>query len=85
MNLKSGVIKKLCTDRQFGFISPEGGGLDVFFHVSCYTGDVPFPSLKPGDRVLYKDEVREYRNERRVKATFVQYTSTRQNDDKASA
>ena len=71
--LKIGKIKKLCPDRQFGFISPVGGGLDVFFHVSCYTGDVPFPQLKCGDMVRYQDEVRDYRGEKRVKATFVQY------------
>ncbi len=47
-----GVIKKL-TDRGFGFISPEGGEKDLFFH-SNELVDVNFDELKEGDAVTFE-------------------------------
>jgi CspA family cold shock protein len=47
-----GTIKRLVADKGFGFISPEGGDKDVFFHSTGLQG-VEFPSLKEGDVVTF--------------------------------
>ncbi len=46
-----GTIKKL-TDKNFGFITPEDGGKDVFFHASELEG-VDFSELAEGDAVTF--------------------------------
>ena len=50
----NGTIKKL-TDKNFGFITPEDGGKDLFFHDSGLVG-VEFSELKEGDAVTYDVE-----------------------------
>ncbi len=50
----NGTIKTL-TDRGFGFITPEGGDKDVFFHSSALTG-VEFDALNVGDSVTFDTE-----------------------------
>ena len=52
--MAQGTIKTI-TDRGFGFIRPEGGGEDVFFHRSALA-DVAFEQLRQGDRVSYQAE-----------------------------
>lgn len=53
--MAQGTIKKLVTDRGFGFIVPDGeaaGGKDLFFH----RNDVQSPSydaLREGQQVTY--------------------------------
>lgn len=47
-----GIIKKL-TDKGFGFITPIGGGNDVFFHASKVEG-VKFPELHEGEEVEFE-------------------------------
>jgi len=49
--MPQGVIKKIVSDRGFGFISGEGGA-DVFFHHSSVT-EGPFDDLKEGQTVDY--------------------------------
>jgi cold shock protein len=57
-----GVIKKIVSDRGFGFISADRG--DVFFHVtSCV--DVRFDDLQVGQTVEY--ELDREGNEQRAK------------------
>lgn len=51
----NGVIKKL-TDRGFGFITPEGGAKDIFFHSKNLVG-VEFDSLREGDAVSFDEEM----------------------------
>ena len=48
-----GTIKKL-TDKNFGFISQEGGD-DLFFHANSLVG-VSFSELREGDAVTFEVE-----------------------------
>ena len=50
----NGTIKTL-TEKGFGFITPEGGEKDVFFHNSALVG-VMFNDLKVGDAVTFDTE-----------------------------
>lgn len=50
-----GTIKTLIADKHFGFITPEDGSKDVFFHESGLQG-VQFSELKAGDVVSYDEE-----------------------------
>jgi CspA family cold shock protein len=52
--MTTGTIKTV-TDRGFGFIQPENGYEDVFFHRSALR-DVSFEQLRRGDRVTYTAE-----------------------------
>ncbi|QDV23740.1 cold-shock protein [Aureliella helgolandensis] len=45
-----GVIKKLVTDKGFGFLKADGG--EIFFHHSAVQG-VPFESLREGQSVSF--------------------------------
>jgi len=47
-----GTIKKK-TDKGFGFITPEDGGKDVFFHSNSLV-DVTFDELQEGDAVSFE-------------------------------
>ena len=51
--MPQGTIKKLVTDRGFGFIEGQGG--DVFFHHSVVEG-TSFEALHEGQAVEYEDE-----------------------------
>ncbi len=48
-----GSIKTLVSEKGFGFITPEDGGKDVFFHSTELLG-VQFDSLKVGDAVSFE-------------------------------
>lgn len=47
-----GTIKKL-TDKNFGFITPEDGGKDLFFHANELV-DVRFEELREGEAVSFE-------------------------------
>lgn len=49
-----GTIKTL-TEKGFGFITPEDGGKDLFFHTSALV-DVRFNELAVGDKVSFETE-----------------------------
>lgn len=49
----NGTIKKLITDKGFGFISREGEAKDLFFHSNELIG-VTFDELKEGDAVTFE-------------------------------
>lgn len=51
----NGVIKKLVSDKGFGFISVEGQEKDLFFHSNSLV-DVQFADLKEGDKVTFEVE-----------------------------
>ncbi|MDD2566280.1 MAG: cold shock domain-containing protein [Candidatus Gracilibacteria bacterium] len=49
-----GVIKKKVMDKGFGFISPDNGGEDLFFHFSAIEGGVnTFESVEAGQKVEF--------------------------------
>jgi CspA family cold shock protein len=50
----TGVIKKIM-DKGFGFISPQEGGKDIFFHSNSLVG-VQFDELREGDAVSFETE-----------------------------
>ncbi len=50
----TGVIKKL-TEKGFGFITSEGLGKDLFFHMNSLV-DVRFDDLQEGDNVSFDTE-----------------------------
>ena len=49
--MDTGTIKTV-TDRGFGFIQPENGREDVFFHRSALV-DASFEQLRQGDHVTF--------------------------------
>jgi len=53
-----GTIKKIVADKNFGFISQEGGAKDVFFHKDKLEG-VNFEDLREGDTVSFEIEETE--------------------------
>ena len=50
--MSKGTIKRLVSDKGFGFIQDEGGG-ELFFHRSSVTG-ATFEELKEGQAVGYE-------------------------------
>jgi CspA family cold shock protein len=54
--MAEGRIKWLHADRGFGFIAPDGGGRQVFFHASAVEGR-SFEDLREGQRVEYEQGV----------------------------
>jgi cold shock protein len=48
-----GEIKRLSSDRGFGFIRPDGEKDDLFFHSSAVQG-AGFDSLREGQRVEFE-------------------------------
>ena len=48
-----GTIARL-TDRGFGFITPENGEKDLFFHARSLVDGVEYDSLKEGDAVTFE-------------------------------
>ncbi len=51
----NGVIKKLVSDKGFGFIAVEGQPKDLFFHMNSCSG-VSFDELREGDQVSFETE-----------------------------
>lgn len=53
-----GTIKTVIAEKHFGFITPEDGSKDVFFHESGLQG-IQFSELKSGDVVNFDVEQSE--------------------------
>jgi CspA family cold shock protein len=49
-----GTIKKIVRDKGFGFIVPDDGSDDVFFHRSKLAPKVVFEDLREGDNVEFQ-------------------------------
>jgi len=54
----TGTIKSLISDKSFGFITPEDGSKDIFFHATSLSG-VEYADLKVGDKVNFEIEQSE--------------------------
>ena len=50
---QTGSIVKYFEDKGFGFIRPDNGGKDVFFHISRLTEGAA-TDLTPGSKILYE-------------------------------
>jgi CspA family cold shock protein len=50
-----GTIKTILAEKNFGFITPEEGAKDIFFHATSLNG-VDFSQLKSGDMVVFDVE-----------------------------
>lgn len=50
--MAAGSVKWFSNDKGFGFITPEGGGDDLFVHFSAIQGD-GYKSLDEGDEVEF--------------------------------
>jgi CspA family cold shock protein len=53
--MATGTIKRIVSDKGFGFISAEGMEKDLFFHSNALV-DVSFDELKEGDAVSFETE-----------------------------
>jgi CspA family cold shock protein len=53
--MATGKVKWFNDQKGFGFISPEGGGKDIFVHHSVIVGD-GFRTLQDGEAVEYEAE-----------------------------
>ena len=53
--MAQGTVKWFNNDKGFGFITPDGGGKDLFVHHSAIQG-CGFRSLADGARVEYESE-----------------------------
>jgi CspA family cold shock protein len=51
----TGSIKKIISDKGFGFITAEGMAKDLFFHSNSLVG-VSFDELREGDSVSFETE-----------------------------
>jgi len=50
----TGTIKKIMRDKGFGFIEPDDGSDDVFFHRSSIAPRVQFDDFGEGDSVQFQ-------------------------------
>jgi cold shock protein len=50
----TGTIKRVVRDKGFGFITPDDGSGDVFFHRSRLAPRVEFDDLREGDEVEFQ-------------------------------
>lgn len=50
--MPEGTVKWFNADKGYGFVSPEGGGADLFVHFSAIRGS-GYKSLDEGQRVSY--------------------------------
>lgn len=51
--MASGTVSKFFDDKGYGFITPDGGGKDIFVHHTDINMD-GFKTLKPGQRVNFE-------------------------------
>jgi cold shock protein len=47
----AGVVAGIVAEKNYGFISPDDGGAQLFFHATAFDGE--FRTLRPGRRVTF--------------------------------
>lgn len=52
---QSGIVKFFNEQKGYGFITPDGGGKDVFVHVTALQ-DAGLPTLNEGSRISFDIE-----------------------------
>ena len=67
--MTNGKVKRLVPGKEFGFITPDEGGPDVFFHKTSVVG-VSFEEIREGDAVTFDTEASE-KGHRAVNVTRV--------------
>jgi len=50
----TGTIKRIVREKGFGFIAPDDGSEDVFFHRSRLAGRTQFEDLREGEQVVFQ-------------------------------
>ena len=53
--MSTGTVKWFSDEKGFGFITPDGGGRDLFVHFSGISGD-GYRSLPEGAKVSFEEE-----------------------------
>ncbi|ALR11742.1 cold-shock protein [Mycobacteroides saopaulense] len=54
--MAQGIVKWFNAEKGFGFITPDGGGKDLFVHFSGILGSGGFRSLNENDRVSFDEQ-----------------------------
>jgi CspA family cold shock protein len=54
MSTQTGIVKWFDEGKGFGFITPDGGGKDVFAHFREIQGDAGFKTLAENQRVQFE-------------------------------
>lgn len=54
--MATGKVKWYNSNKGYGFITPDGGGGDVFVHVSAVKNLAPLVTLNEGDHLEYELE-----------------------------
>ncbi len=57
-DMKTGTVKFFNTTKGFGFIAPEGGGDDVFVHISALQRS-GLDTINEGDKVQFNTAVNQ--------------------------
>lgn len=57
-DMKTGTVKFFNTTKGFGFIAPDGGGDDVFVHISALQRS-GLDSINEGDKVQFNTAVNQ--------------------------
>jgi CspA family cold shock protein len=52
--MSTGTVKKVVSDRGFGFITADDDGKDYFFHRSAVASSLDFDRLAGGERVKFE-------------------------------